>query len=284
MRARIEELNDVRILCCLNRDLVSSYALNLLLPALAAHDVHVALSDRIGSASALAEEPRSRIMLRTVEQTLATEAFFPLLERSGHPDDGRRHLTFGELERLRGIPVASLPSPNSPEGMAAIAAFAPDLILSVRYGAIFKAASIALPRYGVLNLHAGILPAYRGVIASFRALLHGDAEIGCTLHYITDGTIDTGPIVAIARVPVQRGRSLFAHVLSLYPEATPLIAQALEQLARDEQPSGVSQTGGTYYGYPTEAEWDEFARAGWEVATPMDLQEAFRRYMPPHSR
>ena len=164
----------MRLLCCLNRDLPSNLALNLLLPALRHHDVHVCLTEQVGDASASRDEPRERRELRNAEQWLPNEVLFPLIERSNLPDRDSRYLTFVEIERHRGISIEQMPDPNSPEGLATIRAFGPDLIVAIRYGAIFKAAAIAAPKLGVLNLHSGLLPAYRGVLATFRALLNGD--------------------------------------------------------------------------------------------------------------
>ena len=268
----------MKILCCLNADLVSSVALNLLLPSLAHHDVHVALSTRVGRAPQ-GDEPRARHELRVAEQGLANDVLFPLIERGDFPDDGR-FLTFGELERCRGIGVSLLPNPNDTPGVAFLREHSPDLIISVRYGSIFKSPAIGIAPLGILNLHAGLLPTYRGVIASFRALMAGEREIGCTLHYISDGTIDTGPIVGTAPIPVDRSRSLVWHVLSLYPSGITLVADAVARLERGTALSTRSQSGGTYYSYPTADEWDEFARRGWRIADPGDLRDVVLRYMP----
>lgn len=272
----------MRILCCLNRDLVSSVAINLLLGELAGHEVTVALSERIGPAPGAAADPPQRRELRAAEQTIAIDTVFPLLDRAGFPDDGKRFLTFAELARHRMIPVIALPNPNTAQALAAIGALAPDLILSIRYGAIFKPPVLALPRLGTLNLHAGILPSYRGVIASFRALAHRDAELGCTLHFVADGTIDTGDIVATSRVPVHRDRSLFWHVLSLYPGGIALVAAALRALGAGERLPRTPQNpaAGGYYTYPTAAEWEAFARDGWRAVDTDDLDEVLRRFTP----
>jgi len=269
----------MKILCCLNADVVSNVALNLLLPALAGHDVAVGLSSRVGAAPD-AGEPQARRELRAAEQLVPPEVVFPLIERAGLPDDAR-YLTFSEIERLRGIRVTTLPNPNRDAGLASLEAFAPDLVLSIRYGAIFKSAAIAIPRLGILNLHPGFLPAYRGVLASFRALMAGEREIGCTLHYITDGTIDTGPVVAQAPVPVDPQRSLFANVLSLYPPGVSLMTQTVERLAAGERLETRVQTGGTYYSYPSAEEWDEFRRRGWRVADAGDFHELYAKYLRP---
>lgn len=272
----------MRILCCLNRDLASNIALNLLLPALARHQVCVGLTERVGNPQLEADEPPERRELRAAEQRLPNEVLFPLVDAANQPDDGRRFLTFAEIARHRGIRVMPLSTPNSGDGLKAIKTFAPDLILTVRYGAILKAPVIAVPRLGVLNLHSGLLPAYRGVLATFRALMAGDTQIGCTLHYITDGTIDTGPIVDSARIPVSPGRSLLWHVTELYRPGIALIAAAIDRLERGEadrpavQPAGE----GAYYSYPTAAEWAAFTKAGWTVALPSDLDTLMRRYLP----
>jgi len=180
------------------------------------------------------------------------------------------------------VRVAPLLNPNTPQGLETVRGFAPDLILTIRYGAILKSPVIAIPRLGVLNLHSGLLPDYRGVLATFRALLAGDAEIGCTLHYIADGTIDTGPIVEVARMPVAPAHSLLWHILALYPLGIRLISAALSKLDRGETHTAVAQAAseGRYYTYPTVEEWADFKRRGWTVVRASDLDDVLRRYGP----
>ena len=96
----------MRILCCLNRDIESSVALNLLLPALVRHHVRVGLTEQVGRPPTSASEHPDRRDLRIAEQTLPNEVFFPLIERAGLKDTGERYLTFAEIERYRGIKVA----------------------------------------------------------------------------------------------------------------------------------------------------------------------------------
>jgi Formyl transferase len=153
----------MRILCCPNRDLASKLALNLLLP--------VGLTEQVGGVPA--EESRQRRELRIAEQILPDLMLFPLVERAAPCEGGHRNLTFTEVQRLRGIPVDSLVDPNCASGL--------DL----------KADVIGIPPRGVLNLHSRILPAYRGVLATLRAMLKQETEVGCALHYIRDESIDT---------------------------------------------------------------------------------------------
>jgi methionyl-tRNA formyltransferase len=270
----------MRILCCLNRDLASNVALNLLLPTFARHTVCVGLTEQVGGTHQLPEELRERHELRIAEQSFPNEILFPLIERACLPDDGTRYLTFTEIERLRQIPVISLPNPNTPDALETIRHFAPDLILTIRYGAILKPPVIAIPKFGVLNLHSGMLPAYRGVLATFRALMNGDTEIGCTLHRISDITIDTGEIIDVTGVPVVSRHSLLWHILSLYPTSVAMIVNAVARLDAGESLAARAQSasGGTYYSYPTAAEWAAFTHRGWLVTQLSELEEVFRRY------
>ena len=270
----------MRILYCSNRELASNVALNLLLPALGRHDVQVWLSERGKGGLPPAAAPEAH-ELNAAEVILTNEVLFPLVERGCFADDGSRFLTFLEMERLGRLQFAPALDPNSHEGLETVRQFAPDLILTVRYGVILKEPVIGIPPLGVLNLHSGLLPAYRGILATLRALLRGDPVIGCTLHYITDRTIDTGPIVAQSELRVERERSLLWHVLALYPDGVRLVADALRAFEQGRRPSGVPATeGGSYYSLPVQEEWEEFRRAGLKVVDARDLVEVWQRFMP----
>jgi methionyl-tRNA formyltransferase len=271
----------LRILCCINRDLQSNVALNLLLPALSPHEVRVCLTEGVGRTAAPSIEALERRELRTAEQSLPIEFMFPLIDKAELPDRGRRYLTLDEIARHRRLRVELLTDPNCLGGLEFISAFAPDLIVTIRYGAILKPPVIAIPKLGVLNFHSGVLPDYRGVLATFRALMAGVPEVGCTLHYISDDTIDTGAIVGVSRMPVSRERSLLWHTLALYPLGIPMLVAALAELGDERSLSSTPQPvdAGTYYSYPTATEWAEFTRRGWVVAQPSDIHDVFRRYV-----
>ncbi|HEY6924794.1 MAG TPA: formyl transferase [Steroidobacteraceae bacterium] len=269
----------MRILCCLTRDLASNLALNVLLRTLVGHTIRVVLAEQVGRTPV--DEPPQRRELRIAEQTWPNVALFPLVERAALGDSGNRNLTFTEIQRLRGISVEVVANLNSAAGVDLVNAFAPDLILSVRFGTVLKAPLIGIPPLGVLNFHSGILPAYRGILPTFRAMMNGDAEIGCTLHYIRDASIDTGDVVAIHRRPLLRERSLLKNVLDHYPAGIEMIRSALQILEQGGTlPSAAQQPGvAAYYSYPTAEEWDEFTHRGWRVADPTDLHEVMLSYI-----
>ncbi len=261
----------MRIAFLVNRDIESVYTLNLLLPGLARHRLSVFVSDKVGS-SAKAPPAAMLGQLGFVEQDLWNRIVFPSLERSPAP---ARWYSLEALERRTGISVQPLASARTPDALEALAAPGADLFVSVRFGRILGAEAIALPRLGVLNLHSGILPDYRGVLATFRALMNGDPEIGCTLHRIDSPTIDTGPIVEIGRTPVNPARSLFWHILSLYPIGAEMILRAIGQIEAGATLPVLPQRAGegAYYSFPSDDDLVRFTAAGWRLFDRSDLDE-----------
>ena len=76
-----------------------------------------------------------------------------------------------------------------------------DVFVVAAFGLIFGGKTLATPRRGCLNLHASVLPAYRGAAPIPSAILNGDTETGVTLMEMEAG-LDTGPIVAVARTSI----------------------------------------------------------------------------------
>ena len=153
--------------------------------------------------------------------------------------------------QLTSLPIATLRQPNSPQGCQALRDLEPDLIISIRYRRILREEAIAIPEKGVINLHSGILPDFRGVMATFWAMLAGETEIGTTLHWIVDSGIDTGPILGIHRRATRPERSYLANVLGLYPGGCGMIAAAVGSLAAGHELPAKRQTSeGCYFGTP----------------------------------
>jgi methionyl-tRNA formyltransferase len=77
----------------------------------------------------------------------------------------------------------------------------PDLGVVVAFGRILPDALLAIPRLGMINVHASILPRYRGAAPIQRAVLAGDAETGVSIMRVVS-ELDAGPVFSIARVPI----------------------------------------------------------------------------------
>jgi methionyl-tRNA formyltransferase len=77
----------------------------------------------------------------------------------------------------------------------------PDIIVVVAYGLILPQAVLEIPQYGALNIHASLLPRWRGAAPIQRALLAGDRETGVSIMQM-DAGLDTGPVLLQERVPI----------------------------------------------------------------------------------
>lgn len=257
-----------------NRDLASNLALNHLLPALRNHRLRVFLSEAVGGTTS--PRPEDLEQLKFFEQTLFNELLFPLVDAAGRRGE---LLTFAALGAFTEQPIATLNRINSAESLAVLRAGEPDLILSIRYGGILREEAIVIPTLGVINLHSGRLPQYRGVLATFRALLAGETTLGTTLHYISDPGIDTGEIIATTELEVSPGRSMLWHVLALYPKACEkLVACVAELEAGRDLPTQPQGEGGQYFSFPDENALAQFRARGLRLFDTAEISAVARRY------
>jgi methionyl-tRNA formyltransferase len=243
-----------------HQDIASNVALSLLVTAMPQHRYSIMLSGAVASRSApvaaLAE-------LAALEQKLCDDL-------AARDDSGL--MSFDALARRTGSNLQVLAQPNTPDGLSRLADHRPDLIISVRYRRILKDAAIA--KFGVLNLHSGLLPEYRGMMATFWAMLNDEPTIGSTLHYIVDGTIDTGPIIGRAPVTADRSRSYLANVLSLYPDGCRMIIDAVGRIERgDEIACREQAVAGRYYAAPRHDDVAGFQDAGLRLFDGDELQQ-----------
>ena len=265
----------MRITILTNRDLASNVALNLLLPQLSSnHELHVFCSDRVGSKSAAPGLATTSFY----DQTLPLELLFPLVD--AQPKRGEL-LTFQGLNTFLLSPIASLNKPNSTEGLGVLASTEPDLMISIRYGSILETQALSIPTEGVLNLHSGRLPEYRGVMATFRAMLAGDAQLCSTLHWIDDATIDTGRIISIQSHERDPAQCYLANTIGLYPAGCAAILEVVDTINAGQEPSArAPEQPGAYYSFPDQGSLEAFAEAGQQWANPGFVTELMSRYLP----
>jgi len=101
----------------------------------------------------------------------------------------------------RGIPVIQPLKIRDDAFLQAIRDLRPDLGVVVAFGRILPDSLLAIPRLGMINVHASILPRYRGAAPIQRAVLAGDAETGVSIMRVAS-ELDAGPVFSIARVPI----------------------------------------------------------------------------------
>jgi methionyl-tRNA formyltransferase len=270
----------MRLIIFTNRDLASNYHLNLLLPHLHQQVKAIFLSDKVGK-KVETPVPEALRNLKFFEQTLPNEILFPQLDCQNRNLQNTKLLTFNELSKKYHIPMESLNEVQSTQTLDLIRVLKPDLILSVRYGKIFKEAFIKIPTHGILNLHSGKLPQYRGVLASFRALMNGDDLLQTTLHYIKDGQIDNGGIIGFSNLPVQKDKSLFWHILNLYPVSIALVVATIQQIQKKQKPVIFAQkeADAQYFTFPNQAEMDIFHQKGYRLMDVDDYKTFIQQYL-----
>lgn len=120
------------------------------------------------------------------------------------PSGRGRKLTAGPVKQRAlelGLTVLQPLSLRPPEALAELAALAPDLLVVVAYGLILPPAVLALPVHGCWNIHASLLPRWRGAAPIHRALLAGDTQTGVCLMQMERG-LDTGPVLIERSCPI----------------------------------------------------------------------------------
>ena len=100
-----------------------------------------------------------------------------------------------------GIPVLQPERPDTPEFLEALRSYAPDLGVVVAYGHILKPQLLALPPYGMVNVHASLLPQLRGAAPIQHAILQGQVETGVSIMQMDEG-MDTGPVLLRVPTPI----------------------------------------------------------------------------------
>jgi len=132
-----------------------------------------------------------------------------VVTRPDKPSGREREIVYSSVKQFalaHDLPVWQPGSFKKEENQRALAAFQADLFIVAAFGQILPQAVLDLPRYGTLNIHASLLPAYRGSSPISEVLLQGESETGVTIMLI-DAGIDTGPM-------------LLQHSLAIAPDET----------------------------------------------------------------
>ncbi|WP_404295958.1 methionyl-tRNA formyltransferase [Halomonas sp.] len=168
-----------------------------------------------------------------------------------------RKLTPSPVKRLaleHGISVYQPETLRAPEAQAELLALDADIMVVVAYGLILPRAVLEAPRRGCLNVHASLLPRWRGAAPIQRAIEAGDTESGVTIMQMDEG-LDTGAMLLVRRTPItatMTSGDLHARLAKLGGEA---IVEALDALAGEGLPATPQpETGVTYAAKLSKAE------------------------------
>ncbi|MGK0442843.1 MAG: methionyl-tRNA formyltransferase [Pseudohongiellaceae bacterium] len=155
------------------------------------------------------------------------------------------------------IPLLKCKHINDEQSASFIKECKPDLIISAYFNQILKPHIIALPAHGVLNIHPGWLPAYRGAMAYFWVLKAGEEQAGITVHWMDEG-IDTGKIVARKLLTLNKGMTQQKVLALTATEGAKMVKTIVKKLGDGEviKPVNINET--EYSNYHAMPNRDDF--------------------------
>jgi methionyl-tRNA formyltransferase len=179
------------------------------------------------------------------------------------------------LAATHGLPVRCPVTLRREEEGAAFAALGADAAVVAAYGLILPPRILGTPRFGCLNVHASLLPRWRGAAPIQRALLAGDRVTGVTIMEVEEG-LDTGPILLQEAVPIGRDATSAGLSAELALLGGRLMLAALNGISRDQiTPQPQPQEGVTYAHKISREE----ARLDWHLPS-IDLERRVRAFDP----
>ena len=201
-----------------------------------------------------------------------------VLTQPDRPSGRGRHLTASAVKTAalaRHTPLAQPQTLKTEAGRAELAAWHPEVLVVVAYGLILPAEVLTLPRLGCVNIHASLLPRWRGAAPIERAILAGDAETGVSIMQM-DAGLDTGPVLLQRRLGITRDDTTGSLRVALAELGTALLLEALEGLSAGTlhaSPQGAE--GATYAAKIAKAE----ARIDWS-ADAREIERQVRAFKP----
>lgn len=174
-----------------------------------------------------------------------------------------------------GVPIDQPASLRDARSRERLASWQPDVLVVVAYGLLLPSAVLQLPRLGCVNIHASLLPRWRGAAPIQRAVLAGDAVTGVSLMQMDEG-LDTGPVLARDVTPIgpqDTSGSLHERLAGM---GAALLVPTLEALeAGRVSPEPQPASGSTYAARLTKAE----ARIDWALPAPQ-IERQVRAFDP----
>jgi methionyl-tRNA formyltransferase len=132
-----------------------------------------------------------------------------------------------------GVPVLQPTTLRDAAFLSALAELNADTGVVAAYGRILSEAVLAIPRAGLINVHASLLPRYRGAAPVHRAIMAGETETGVTIMRVVKA-LDAGPMLASVKRPIGRSETSLEVERDLAEIGAALLVATLERLARGE--------------------------------------------------
>lgn len=159
-----------------------------------------------------------------------------VISRPDAPSGRGRRLTPSPVAQLaidQGLELLQPASPKDPDFLARLAELAPDACPIVAYGALVPAQALAIPRFGWINLHFSLLPAWRGAAPVQHAIWHGDQITGAST-FLLDQGLDTGPVFGVVTQPIGPRETAGSLLGELADAGAHLLVKTLDGIEKNE--------------------------------------------------
>lgn len=133
------------------------------------------------------------------------------------------------------LPVEQPASVNNAEFIQHLRGAQPHLGVVVGFGQILSAEFLSVPAHGYVNVHASLLPKYRGAAPIQRALLNDETETGVTVQFVAE-KLDSGDLISWDRIPIEPEDTLGSLEEKLAPVGTRLLVRAIAEIERGKAP------------------------------------------------
>jgi folate-dependent phosphoribosylglycinamide formyltransferase PurN len=187
-----------------------------------------------------------------------------------------RAVSLSQACRRHAIPLISACDINHDSVIAALRASHAELAITYFFDQVLRGRLIAALPMKPINVHPGLLPAFRGIFPVFHQLADEPPRLGLTIHAIEDETLDTGPILARAEAEPPRCRSLLTAYKGLMDNSVELLELVLQDMAsgnRAPQPQGP----GRYYALPPRSSMKRLKRRGYRPYCLREMVDALWR-------
>jgi len=183
---------------------------------------------------------------------IVSNPLLPYLEKNPAPADARNY-SYKQLAKKYGLEYTVIDHVNAPE-IRQIIEKDPDMAggLSLRFLQVFESPIIAAFREKGFfwNLHGGLLPAYKGLLIPYHAILNGEKEYGWTLHETTEG-IDAGDIIAMDSLPLDPQKPVFEIYVAMVDKGISMIMEAIKKYQSYKHIPQAVLGIETYYSFPS---------------------------------
>jgi len=163
--------------------------------------------------------------------------------------------------KMNSVPVYKPKNINAPGFLNILRALEPDVIASVASPQVFKSDIIRVPKLAAINIHAALLPKYRGMMPRFWVLAKGEEKTGVTVHYI-DQNIDTGNIILQKTIDITSQETLHSLQKKIADVGALALLEALEKMEKGDATGAPPSGESSYYSFPTKEAAREFRRRG----------------------